>query len=79
MARKPTDMVALQVRLTEGLRRKLANAADKNGRSLNAEIVWRLGQSAGNEGDFEQYEAEQARQRKVLDEIVQRLSRIDGK
>jgi hypothetical protein len=79
MARKPTDMVALQVRLTESLRRKLAGAADKNSRSLNSEIVWRLGQSVGNEGDFEQYETEQARLRSQLDEIVQRLSKIEGK
>jgi len=50
MARKPTDTVALQVRLVEGLRRKLASSAEKNGRSLNSEIVWRLGQSFGSEG-----------------------------
>ena len=39
------DPIALQVRMTEGLRRKLAGAAEKNGRSLNAEILWRLGQT----------------------------------
>lgn len=44
-ARKPNDPIALQVRMTEGLRRKLANAAEKNGRSLNSEILWRLGRT----------------------------------
>jgi hypothetical protein len=42
MARKPTDIVALQVRLPERVRKMLSAAAEKNGRSLNAEIVHRL-------------------------------------
>ena len=46
---KPNDPIALQVRMTEGLRRKLAGAAQKNGRSLNAEILWRLGQTLEKE------------------------------
>jgi hypothetical protein len=46
---KPSDPIALQVRMTEGLRRKLAGAAEKNGRSLNAEILWRLGQTLEKE------------------------------
>ena len=45
MNRKSDDQIALQVRMTEGLRYKLAKAAEENGRSLNAEILWRLGQS----------------------------------
>ena len=45
MSRKADDPIALQVRMTEGLRHKLAKAAERNGRSLNAEIVWRLGQT----------------------------------
>ena len=72
MARKPTDTVALQVRLPDGLRRKLAQAANKNARSLNSEIVWRLGQSLGAEGAgfFEQHEAFEKQVERVLDEIV---------
>jgi hypothetical protein len=31
--------------MTEALRRRLAIAADKSGRSLNSEIVWRLSRS----------------------------------
>jgi hypothetical protein len=45
MNRKSDDPIALQVRMTEGLRAKLAKAAEQNGRSLNAEILWRLGQT----------------------------------
>jgi len=45
--RKSDDPIALQVRMTEGLRHKLAKAAEKNGRSLNAEILWRLEQTLG--------------------------------
>jgi hypothetical protein len=43
--RKPNDPIALQVRMTEALRRKLASAAEENARSLNSEILWRLGQT----------------------------------
>ncbi len=45
MSRKADDPIALQVRMTEGLRHKLAKAAEENGRSLNAEILWRLEQT----------------------------------
>ena len=72
MPRKQMDTVALQVRLPEGLRRKLANAANKNARSLNSEIVWRLGQSFGTEGGVlvDHHEAAEKERAKVLDEIV---------
>jgi len=39
MARKPTDTVKLQLRLPEGLRRRLAYLARRSGRSMNNEIV----------------------------------------
>jgi Arc-like DNA binding domain len=45
MARKPSETVNLRVRLPESLRRTLANEAEKANRSLNAEILWRLGQT----------------------------------
>jgi hypothetical protein len=60
---KPNDPIALQVRMTEGLRRKLAGAAEKNGRSLNAEILWRLGQTL-----------EKEERKKQDDEILETLS-----
>ncbi len=50
MTRKPNDPIALQVRMTEGLRHKLAKSAEENGRSLNAEILWRLEQTFSKQG-----------------------------
>jgi hypothetical protein len=70
--RKLTDIVSLQVRLPEGLRRKLAAAAEKDARSLNSQVVWMLGQSLGGEGKefFEQQEAYEAEIKKALDRMV---------
>jgi hypothetical protein len=41
-ARQPNEIVAIQVRMPERVRLKVALSAAKNRRSLNAEIVWRL-------------------------------------
>jgi hypothetical protein len=64
MSRNPTDIVPLQLRLTEALRRKIERAAEKNGRSLNSEMVQRLTQSFVLEdvGNKIESELEQARQ-----------------
>ena len=45
MARKLTDTVKLQVRLSERLRRRLERAAERNECSMNAEIIKRLERS----------------------------------
>jgi hypothetical protein len=45
MARKRTDVVKLQLRLPEALRRNLSQAAKDQKRSLNAEILHRLNES----------------------------------
>jgi hypothetical protein len=42
MARKPTDTIYLQLRISEGLRRRLEREANKLKRSMNAEIIHRL-------------------------------------
>jgi Arc-like DNA binding domain len=47
--RRPSDLVHLQVRMTEAFRVELANAAEKSERSLNSEILWRLSQTFGEE------------------------------
>jgi Arc-like DNA binding domain len=72
MPRKVTDTVALQVRMPEGLRRKLAAEAEKSERSLNSEILWRLGQSLGTEGTgfLEQHEVAEEQVKTILDRIV---------
>jgi Arc-like DNA binding domain len=50
MARKRTDTIKLQLRLSERLRRRIERAAERNECSMNAEIIERLEQS------FEQVE-----------------------
>jgi hypothetical protein len=49
MARKATDTANLRLRLSEALRKTLASEAEKNNRSLNSEILWRLGQTLSAE------------------------------
>jgi hypothetical protein len=51
MARKPTDMVQLKVRLPETLRWHMEYAAKQNDRSMNAEIVARLSRSLQRDED----------------------------
>jgi hypothetical protein len=51
VARKPTDTVQLKVRLPEALRRDMEYAAARNNRSMNAEIVARLGRSLREDED----------------------------
>src|SRR5262245_9236390 len=45
MARKPTDIVSLSLRIREGVRRRLEREAKQHNQSLNAEIADRLNQS----------------------------------
>jgi Arc-like DNA binding domain len=45
MARKLTNTVQLNLRFSEALRRRLEREADRNDRSMNAEIIHRLEQS----------------------------------
>lgn len=77
--RKPTDTVALQVRMPEALRQELAIAAEKANRSLNSEVLYRLGQTFSEEwqrfiaGVEERERSEQEwRQRMLQDPEVQK-------
>jgi hypothetical protein len=45
------DVGQLKLRLPKEMRRKLERASDQSGRSLNNEILWRLGRSFAAEGD----------------------------
>jgi translation initiation factor 2 alpha subunit (eIF-2alpha) len=70
--RKETEMVNLRLRLPEGLRKQLDVAAEKSNRSLNSEILWRLGQTFGKEwlefiGEIEQQERNE---KEVLDRLM---------
>ena len=69
MARKPTDEVQLKLRFDEKLRRRLAREAERNDRSMNAEIVLRL------ESSFRQEDTEQLFKR-ALAAIVEDVQEI---
>jgi uncharacterized protein (DUF1778 family) len=83
VARKLTDTVKLQVRLSERLRRLLERAAEHNGHSMNTEIVDRLDVSFQREalekeigGVMEQavHEAATKAARETARMLVQQLS-----
>jgi hypothetical protein len=69
MARKPTDEVQLKLRFDEKLRRRLAREAERNDRSMNAEIVLRL------ESSFQQEDTEQLFER-ALAALVEDVQNI---
>ena len=71
MARKPTDTVNLRLRLPEGLRKELAARADKANRSLNGEILWRLGQTFGEQ--WQRFIAGMEEVERTEQEILERM------
>jgi Arc-like DNA binding domain len=70
VARKPTDTVKLQLRLSERLRRRLEQAAKHNKSSMNTEIVSRLDSS------FQREEQEEMnrRRRQEQEEMIRRAT-----
>jgi hypothetical protein len=73
--RKPDDIINLKLRFTEALRSRIEQEAKKNQRSLNGEIVYRLGTTFGPEGAemaarYEQRETELSQR---LQEILQAI------
>jgi len=71
MAKQPTDMVNLRLRLPEGLRQKLADEAEGANRSLNSEILWRLSHTFGEK--WEQFVAEAEEGEKERQEILEEM------
>jgi hypothetical protein len=65
----------LRLRLPETLRKKLAQEAEKSERSLNSEILWRLGQSLGTEGAaiVHEFDALEQHIRRRVDEVVAKI------
>jgi hypothetical protein len=59
MAKHPDEIANLKLRFPEVMRARLAEEAKRNQRSLNGEIVYRLGTTFGAEGValVDQYEA----------------------
>jgi hypothetical protein len=73
--RKPDDIVNLKLRFTEALRARIEQEAKKNQRSLNGEIVYRLGTTLGAEGAelAMLYERREEELRNRLREIVEAI------
>ena len=72
---KSDKLVNLRVRMPEALRKKLSVESNANERSLNSEIVYRLGRSFGAEG-LElaiMFESSEQRTKRVLEELVAKL------
>ena len=64
-ARKPTDIVQVNLRLRESLRRRLEREAEKRGLSFNAELTRRLEES------FEREELNEALRTVILQVLTQ--------
>jgi DNA-directed RNA polymerase specialized sigma subunit len=69
MQRKLTDQVQLKLRFDEKLRRKLERAAERNDRSMNAEIVHRLERSLQDEEILTEIRNELAAMKKAMMEM----------
>ena len=66
--RKLTDLVQLKLRFDERLRRRLEKAAEKNDRSMNAEIVVRLERSLQDQEILTEIRNELAAMKKAMQE-----------
>jgi hypothetical protein len=70
--RKPDDTVNLRLRLPDALRQKLAVEAEAAERSLNSEILWRLGQTFGAE--WQRYVAGIEKAERDADELRKKVA-----
>lgn len=73
MARRAaTDTVNLRLRLPEALRQKLEAEAEEAGRSMNSEILWRLGQTFSEQ--WQRFIAGVEERERKAEEIGKRLA-----
>jgi hypothetical protein len=72
MAKLLTDIVNVRLRLPEALRQRLADEAEEAGRSLNSEILWRLGHTFAGE-KWDQFVAEAEEQEKRRQEVLEEM------
>lgn len=71
--RKATDTVNLRLRLPEALRIKLVSEAERNKRSINSEILYRLDQTFGDE--FLRFIAHQEERERTDQEMLEKFRR----
>ena len=76
MAKHPDEIANLKLRFPEVMRARLAEEAKRNQRSLNGEIVYRLGTTFGAEGVAlaAQYGAIEREVNRQVREIMHRLA-----
>jgi len=72
MAKSLTDIVNVRLRLPEALRQRLAAAAEEADRSLNSEILWRLGHTFAGE-KWDEFVAEAEEQEKHRQEMLEEM------
>ena len=70
MAKRPA-LGQLKLRLPNSLRKALEEAAEKSGKSLNAEIVWRLSKSLEAPEVYAEFEASEFERLKRLADLLQ--------
>jgi hypothetical protein len=74
MARKPTEIVPLMLRLRESLRHRLEQTAKQADRSMNAEIVDRLEKSFSRDDQKEMIaQAVRAARQSMIEEVNSRI------
>jgi hypothetical protein len=69
MAKRPA-FGQLKLRLPDTLRKALEEAAEKSGKSLNAEIIWRLSKSLEAPEAFAEFEAGEVERLKALADLL---------
>lgn len=74
------DRVNTRIRLTQGLRKALIEAAEKNQRSFNSEIIYRLANSFGEQGAafINRHEEVEQDIKQALEDIVSKMLRRRG-
>jgi hypothetical protein len=71
------EITSTRLRLPKGLHRLITQTAKRNNRSFNSEVLWRLAISLGGEAP-KLVEAMAVEQRRVLDQIVEKMTEQPG-
>jgi hypothetical protein len=75
--RHATEIVGTQLRLREGLRQRVLRESEKSGRSLNAELVYRIEQSFEYDKEKEDFRKREEDLRKREEKVLERLDKAD--
>jgi hypothetical protein len=66
------QVISFKLRMPEGLRQQLETVAREAGRSMNSEILWRLGQTFGEE--WQRFIAGMEEIQRDRDELIERVA-----